>query len=176
MLNQGNQKIGSTFLRPILILSGILLVLWLIALQQTDSKEQEEPLTAESQQRLDSLRIILGTTDTVAREEKEPDLFSNALPVFLVLVVFISALWLWSKKAKAPQQIQGSILAEQIIGPGQSIKAVKFAGEVYILGVTHQSITVLKTLSEIEWTSLPEMSTTSEPSAFSKLFKKETES
>ncbi len=176
MLNQGSQKIGSTFLRPILILSAILLVLWLIALQQTDSKDQEDSVSVETQQRLDSLRILLGTTDVVARQEKEPDLFSNALPVFIVLVVLITGLWLWTKKNKIPQQIEGSILAEQIIGPGQSIKAVKFAGEIYILGVTHQSITVLKTLAEQDWANLPERSKSSEPSAFSKFFKKETES
>lgn len=175
MLNQGNQKIGSSFLRPILILSGILLVLWLIALQQTDSKEPEVPLTNEEQLRLDSLRALMGFIPGTTREEKEPDLFANALPIFLVLVVSITGLWLWSKKNKAPQQVQGTVLAEQFIGPGQTIKAVKFAGEIYILGVTPQTITLLKTIAEHEWSNLPELSKAVAPSAFSKLFKKETE-
>lgn len=142
--------VNSTYLRPILILSGILLVLWLLTLQQSNP-EKPESLTEQQQQRLDSLRVLMGTNGIETLPKEESNLFQNALPVFLILFVALIALWYWSKKKGITPENNGKILAELQLGPGQHVKAIQFAGEVHLLGITAHQINTIKTISIKQW-------------------------
>jgi flagellar biogenesis protein FliO len=175
-MNFQNLPVNSTYLKPVLWLSGILLVLWIITIQQADSNEAEKPVTAEQQVRLDSLRMMMGTYGTEAQPEKQTSLFQNALPVFVLLLIVLTGLWFWSKKNGVAVSPQGKVLSELSIGPNQWIKAVHFGGEVHVLGLTVHSVTPIKSMSMVDWETqnvLQEHPQSS--SVFAKVLKKETE-
>lgn len=154
MANQRNWFAGqsSGALKPILILSAILLILWLITLSQSGNDSTPEAITTEQEARLDSLRSILGTQKKgEVQSQKDVNLFENAFPVFLLLMILIIGLWWWSRKSQPQKSTQANVLQTIEIGPGQHIKAVQVGEEVLLLGVTVQSIQLLKSMKKEEW-------------------------
>lgn len=147
-ISMGTSK---SVVKPILILSAILLVLWIITLSQSgDSNPQ--PISMEEQSRIgDSLRIRLGISENQTIEHKSDNLFGNALPVFLILIFGIAGLWWWNQKKNPPENVISNVVAEQEIGPGQFIKVVSLGDEYLVIGVTPQSINLLKSVSKQDW-------------------------
>ncbi len=140
---------SNTVLKPVLLLSVILLLLWMFTLSQTDHSEQET-ISTEQQARLDSLRVVLGTTES-APQRVEDNLFGNAFPVFLILILAIGVIWWWNQKKQTPENVLTNVVAEQEIGPGQFIKVVSLGDDYLVLGVTSQQINLLKTVSKHDW-------------------------
>lgn len=151
-MNQRNlfQGQSGNVLRPILILSAILLLLWFITMSQSGS-DVNTVVSVEDQVRIDSLRMIMGNTDVKDQALRDSDFSGNALPVFLILAVLIGGLWWWSSKNKPKANVITNVVAEQEIGPGQFIKVVSLGEDYLILGVTPQQINLLKTIPKAEW-------------------------
>ncbi|TNE73638.1 hypothetical protein EP331_03790 [bacterium] len=142
---------SKSVLKPVLILSAILLVLWMITLSQSGDNTSQEQTTVEEQARIDSLRLILGTTESRTVEKKGDNLFNSAFPVFLLLILGIAGVWWWSQKKGTPANVISNVVAEQEIGPGQFIKIVSLGDEYLVLGVTPQSVNLLKSISKQDW-------------------------
>lgn len=161
---------SNTVLKPVLLLSAILLLLWMFTLSQTDNSEQE-PISTEQQARLDSLRVVLGTSES-APQRVEDNLFGNAFPVFLILILAIAAIWWWNQKKQTSESIITNVVAEQEIGPGQFIKVVSLGDEYLVLGVTSQQINLLKTISKHDWNPTELQKGKSPSSLFSKILER----
>src|SRR5690606_35608269 len=128
----------------------ILLLLWMMTMSQTGS-DVSTPISTEDQLRVDSLRFLLGTTETGSQNVADSDMCGNAFPVFLLLLVLIDAVWRWSSRQHSKASVLTNVVAEQEIGPGQFIKVVSLGDEYLVLGVTPTAINLLKAMPKSEW-------------------------
>lgn len=130
----------------------ILLVLWLVTMYQSDESIQTQTYSAEEQAKLDTLRRMLGREEIEMKEGGEEGFFSKALVVFIILSGGIIIIWyLFKDKTAEANASFVTVIVEQEIGAGQWLKVVKYQHEYWVLGVTLQTVTLLKTLSEEEW-------------------------
>jgi flagellar biogenesis protein FliO len=161
---------SNTVLKPVLLLSAILLILWMFTLSQSDNSEQEI-ISSEQQARLDSLRVVLGTSES-APQRVEDNLFGNAFPVFLILIAGIGLIWWWNQKKQTPENVLTNVVAEQEIGPAQFIKVVSLGDEYLVLGVTSHQINLLKTISKQDWNPTELQKVKQPTSLFSKMMER----
>ena len=161
--------------KPAIYLSMLLLVVWVFIMAQSQGTESSQPVSVEQQARIDSLRLALGKDIQPIREADEPDILGKAFPVFLVMVAVIGGIWFWNRKRggegkkKTPSLFE--IIAEQDLGPGQSIKIVTYKNHVWVLGVTSTGISLIKELppDELDRNLHIEKSEVQNPNNFARL-------
>jgi flagellar biogenesis protein FliO len=140
------------FLKLIISFSFVLLVIWAFALIQADRPEPEKELTPREQARLDSVRSILGRENIQMQQPQEYDFGSKALVVVFVLGGGLAIAW-WYLRKQDPgkQQDWITVLGEQSIDDQNTIKALKFQDEVWIVAVTPNGMNLLKTIPAEEF-------------------------
>ena len=149
------------FIKLVVSVSLGLLVLWVFVMAQTERSGQE-PVAAEEQYRLDSLRQALGTEGQQPTQQTSEGrgMFFNAFTTFLVLVGLIGVLWWWfsrkSESAGLSSVNTGSgtvanVVATQQIGVGQEIKIIEINDEYWVLGTSGQSVNLLHRYKKSEW-------------------------
>ncbi len=162
----GNRK----FIGTVISLAFTLLVVWIFVMA-TMSNNSPAPLNPADQMRLDSLRTALGRTAPAIHHNAAPNLFYNAIPAFLVLMLMLGALWYWNKRRAKPHHDHlFTVMGEQQLAPGQTIKIIAFNDEYWVIGLTGNNMTLLSKLSKEEWTPPGNGKASPPDSAFSRLF------
>jgi flagellar biogenesis protein FliO len=93
-------------------------------------------------------------TGEITRAEKDSDsgMFGNAFVTFLFLIVLLAGIWYWSDRNNGRLEPgMNRILGTQTLGEGVSLKIIKINQEVWVLGVTSQSVKLLHRYNENEW-------------------------
>lgn len=130
--------------RSAIAFGAILLVIWVWVISQSSSTSST-PYTTEERARVDSLRKVLNKDALPIAAEDEPNLFSNAFPVFVLLGGSLLVLWWWFGR-KSPE-LQGGFaktLAVQEVQPGYSIAVVEMLDELWIMGMAGNSMELLE--------------------------------
>lgn len=161
----GNKK----FIGTVISLAFTLLVVWIFVIA-TMNNDSTTSLSASDQTRLDSLRTVLGQTGAAAHTNSSPNLLYNALPAFLFLLLLLGGLWWWNRRKAKPGEQLFSIIGEQQLAPGQTIKIIAFQDEYWVIGITGNNMTLLSKMNKEEW-SPPDSQTTNMPAgSFSNIF------
>lgn len=138
------------FVGTVVSLAFTLLVVWIFVMA-TMNNNSTSSLSPADQMRMDSLRTVLGRT-AAAHNSANPNLFYNALPAFLFLLLLLGGVWLWNRRKDKPSDQQlFSVVGEQQLAPGQTIKIVAFQNEYWVLGISGNNMTLLSRLSKDEW-------------------------
>ncbi len=142
----------------VISLAVVMLVLWLFVVSRMDYQSNDAPdpnTTAASQERIDSVRVMMGRTDTVVVEEdRSSNIFFNALTTFVVLLILLGGVWLWSRKKLGSSTTKGTYfrdIGEHAIGPGQQLKVIEINNEIWVLGVGADSVTLLHRYPKDQW-------------------------
>lgn len=140
------------FLKLIISFSFVLLVIWAFALIQADRPEPQKELTQREQARLDSVRSILGRENIQMQQPEEYDFGSKALLVVFVLGGGLAIAWWYLRKQNPAEQKNWiTVLGEQSIDSQNTIKALQFQDEVWILAVSANGMNLLKTIPADEF-------------------------
>lgn len=140
------------FLKLIISFSFVLLVIWAFALIQADRPEPQEELSPKEQARLDSVRSILGRENIQMQQPDDYDFGSKALLVVLVLGGGLAIAWWYLRKQTPAEQNKWiTVLGEQSIDAQNTIKALKFQDEVWIVAVSANGMNLLKTIPAEEF-------------------------
>jgi flagellar biogenesis protein FliO len=85
--------------------------------------------------------------------QESPNIFMNAFTTFLVLLVLLAGVWLWSRK-RTPAVRQGAFreYGSHSLGYGAQVRIVEISNEVWVLGVTANSVNLLHRYAKEEWT------------------------
>ncbi len=162
----GNNK---KFIGTVISLAFTLLVVWIFVMA-TMNNDTTTSLNAADQLRMDSLRMVLGRTSVAAQSSSSPNLFYNALPAFLFLVLLLGALWVWNRRKAKPGDQLFNVVGEQQIAPGQTIKIISFQEEYWVIGVTGSNMTLLSKLKKDEWLPPGPQNGSPPSSSFSRIF------
>lgn len=179
------EKLSTLSVRPtkvlkiVIGLSVVLLLMWLVILSQvnyTEGNYSDHSDTA--QQQADSVVAGDSLSTTAAQrkysDDSSTDVFSNGLLTFFVLLVILGGIWLWlQQKESSVSRTKQRELGSQILGEGAQIKIIRINKEIWVLGVTSNSVNLLHRYSEEEWTEkISEEESTKTP-IFQKLFRSE---
>jgi len=142
-------------LKIVIGFSVVLLVMWLFMISRMDYSGSVDPQNEVAQARADSIRTLIGQQAPASSniEDDSPDIFMNAFTTFLVLIVILGGIWLWSRNrtqsgdTPASREIDGHML-----GQGAQLKIVEINDEVWVLGVTSDSVNLLHRYPKNEWT------------------------
>lgn len=143
-------------LKIVISISVVLLVMWLFLVSKMDYGNTSEPRYPAVEQQADSMRTLLERESagrTAAMEDSSPNMFSNAFITFLVLMTLLGFAWLWVRKKSPAETKQQNFqqLLSQGLGQGAELKIVKLNGEIWVLGVTANAVTLLHRYPEEEW-------------------------
>ncbi len=154
-------KQPKTILKIVISVSIGLLVLWifLVSKMELPTERNSVLVTADSTQSINALRSdLLGDsreTPTIAQAEAEqPPMFQNAFTTFLVMVTILGGVWLWVSRKKKTVNVseqQISEITQHVIGQGVQLKIVEINDEVWVLGVTSNSVNLLHRYPKSEW-------------------------
>ncbi len=162
-------------LKIVLGLAVVLLLMWLFTLSHIDynqGPDAEEYI--QSQAQTDS--AVVGASSDDAREIKsygEPSgIFTNGLITFLVLLVVLIMVWFWvDRKQSGSTAGNQRELASQVLGEGAQLKIIRMNEEVWVLGVTSESVNLLHRYPENEWKEKMPKKESGGSDVFGKLFK-----
>lgn len=151
LLNPGGNN--KKFIGTVVSLAFTLLVVWIFVMATMNNNTSTSSLSPADQMRLDSLRTALGRTGAAAAHTSaSPNLFYNALPAFLFLLLLLGGVWLWNRRKEKPSDQQlFSVVGEQQLAPGQTIKIIAFQNEYWVIGVTGNNMTLLSRIDKEEW-------------------------
>lgn len=153
------ERLPKKLLGSVLILSGILLVLWLLVVAKSEygdkQRVSETRIKTEAAQ-VDSLGEGAGRlqpVDTVSpkSESSSSGIFGGAVTVFIILVVMLGAAFLWSRKSDTLYSTYFKEVGRHQLGMDQELIVLEVNGEVWILGRTSQSISLLFKCDEENW-------------------------
>lgn len=159
-------------LKIVIGFSVVLLVMWLFLISRMDYTGSVDPQNEVAQARADSIRTLIGQQSPASSgmEEDSPDIFMNAFTTFLVLIVILGGVWFWSRNRTKSGDIQASREIDgHILGQGAQLKIVEINEEIWVLGVTSDTVNLLHRYPKDEWNESleePEM----DQSSFYKLF------
>ncbi|MGD8428703.1 MAG: flagellar biosynthetic protein FliO [Balneolaceae bacterium] len=142
------------------------LLIWMLVVLQAGTSGRT--VVVDQSGRLDSLRVSLNKSAgdslskssnlsnlAVAPREKSSAPFSNALPVFLILLAAIGGLWYWIKRgnASSDSKTDGVFLpvGTQEVVAGQQISVIKMNDEFWVLGTCSSGMALLHRYSEEDW-------------------------
>ena len=177
----GSSADPKQILKFVLGFAAVMLVLWLVMVSQMDFDSTGSASTPEEQMRADSLRSAISQTDGVPRsqsdasEEESPNIFFNALTTFLVLITILGLVWVWSRSKGRPAERSASLFKEidgQNLGLGSQLKVIEINNEVWVMGVSDGSVSLLHRYDKDDWAGKIEPSEPVE-SNFYKMFKGE---
>ena len=167
----------SRILKIVLGLALVLLLMWLFTLSHIDYNqraESEEYIKTASE--ADSTQIITGNREDRAKEVQSYDqssgVFMNGLITFLVLLFVLIIVWFWvdrkeSVRSKGPERS----LSSQSLGEGATLRIIRINEEIWILGVTSNTVNLLHRYPESDWKENLQGEDVEEDNMFRKLFK-----
>jgi flagellar biogenesis protein FliO len=172
-LPQGNPK---KTLRMVLMVSMVMLALWLLMVQRIDSGNQPEVSDPETSERLESVRSLRGVSDDQPAEvtERGNTMMPGAMSTFLVLSGILLLVWFWvrSKPGDHTPQEQFHQIASHVLGTGgQHLSVLEINGEMWVLGVTSASVTLLHRYPKDAWITPPSSPLPPPSSSFKDLLK-----
>lgn len=174
---------GSTdpkqILKFVLGFAAVMLVLWLVMVSQMDFSGSGDPATPEDRMRADSLRSAISQNDgpiqSAESGEESPDIFFNALTTFLILITLLGLVWIWSRsKGNSPERNTNMFneLGGQMLGQGTQLKVIEINNEIWVMGVSEGSVSLLHRYAKEDWAGKIEPDEPIE-SSFYKMFKGE---
>lgn len=163
LLNQSSKQ-PKTILRIVISISIGLLVLWIFLVSKMDVPSQRDSVLvkADTSTSITELRSnLLGENQSpqsssqgrAAVTDEEP-LFQNAFTTFFIMVVVLGSIWLWTikkKKNKVNSDQDIKDISKHVIGQGVQLKILEINEEVWVLGVTSNSINLLHRYQKNEW-------------------------
>jgi len=170
-------------LKGVLAFAVVMLVLWIFMISRMDFRGGTETDPTVENQRTDSLRNAITQNDGITRpqqraESESPNIFFNAFTTFMVLIGLLAMVWLWSrsKEKSGTTRRSGGLndMGGQMLGQGAQMKIIEINNEVWVMGITQNSVNLLHRYTKDEW--VEEVETADEPSAgknFYQLFKGE---
>ncbi|MDG5766737.1 flagellar biosynthetic protein FliO [Balneolales bacterium ANBcel1] len=141
----------------VISISVVLLVLWLIVVSRMDYSSSGRPDPAadpSTQERRDSVRVMMGKSDTAfVDEDRSTGLFFNAFTTFIVLMVLLAGVWFWSRRKTGDTKTSGFLkdIGEHTVGAGHQIKVIEINNEIWVLGVSAESVTLLHRYPKEKW-------------------------
>lgn len=187
-LRKSNKK-PKTILRIIISVSVGLLVLWIFLVSKMDLPSQRESVLVKadtSQSIIEIRNNILGdnkssnkTNSTIEAATKQEPIFQNPFTVFFVMITILGSIWLWSTKKKNnivsyDQDIKD--ISQHVICQGVQLNVCEINEEIWVLGVTTNSIKLLHKYQKNEWNqsnisdSTPEQISSTDFNSMFKLF------
>ncbi len=158
------------FVGTVISLAFTLLVVWIFVMA-TMNNNSTSSLSPGDQMRMDSLRTVLGRSGAAAHSSANPNLFYNALPAFLFLLLLLGGVWLWNRRREKPGDQQlFLVVGEQQLAPGQTIKIIAFQNEYWVIGITGSNMTLLSRLNKDEWSPPDPKDLNSFSNSFSNIF------
>lgn len=162
-------------LKIVIGLAFVLLLMWVLTLSHIDSgSDPSASETIATQQVSDSLQ----TTDSSQKSlipgkssDETSGMLSSGLVTFFVLVIVLGGIWFWvDKKGGGHGTAEQREIDSEMLAQGATMKILKVNNEVWVLGVTSQSVDLLHRYPQEEWTeSMPDPEAGSDH--FAKLFK-----
>lgn len=162
-------------LKVVLGLSCVLLLMWLLTLSRFGSaKKNDSPGFVSDKQMVDTLATTKSAKDpsvpTISNGGSS-DMFANGVVIFVLLMAILILVWFWAggKQATGSGHFQREI-GSQVLGEGAQIKIITINDEVWVLGVTSESVNLLHRYSKGEWVE-PKVETENDINSFAKLLK-----
>jgi flagellar biogenesis protein FliO len=165
-------------LKIVLGLAFILLLMWLFTLSHVDYNQgpgAEEYIASQAQ--TDSAEVI----STKGQEEQAKEIqsyeqssgvFTNGLITFLVLLVVLIMVWFWvDRKQSGHAKNRGRELDSQVLGEGAKLKIIQINEEVWVVGVTSNTVNLLHRYPQEEWKEETHEQDSENKDLFGKLFK-----
>lgn len=157
-------KKPKSVLRIVLSISIVLLVFWLFLVSRMDidtrrnSKLVLTPTDSAATQSITQnlLNPSQASAQNKPAEEAQQEsipLFQHAFTTFVVLMVVMGGVWLWTRK-KIPHSNTVNVvtnIAEHSLGQGAQLKIIEINNEVWVLGLTTGALTLLHRYSQDEW-------------------------
>lgn len=161
-------------LKTVLIFSAVLLVMWLLMVSQMETGNP--PVTSGdsiTQARADSIRTVLSQTDQGRyADDRSGSIFMNAITTFLVLIAILGVVWLWSRsKPQTKNQKEFQELGSQVLGQNAQLKILEINNEIWVIGVTANSVNLLHRYNKEEWISKPVDHSSTKESSFYQILK-----
>lgn len=165
-------------LKIVIGLSLVLLLMWLFTLSRIDQRgEQGSSIIASGKQ--DNTAVIKDKAASESQgvgpygESGSGDMFSGGLLTFGVLLVILMGVWYWldRKEAGSARDVQREI-GSHILGERAQLKILQINGEVWVLGVTAETVNLLHRYPKSEWTETNPDELKAEGDKFSKIFRK----
>ena len=163
LLNQSSKQ-PKLILRIVISVSIGLLVIWIFLVSKMDVPSQRDSILvkADTSESITDLRSnLLGEIQSPKQSTqegtvvtKEEPLFENALTTFFIMIVVLGSIWLWTLKKKKhtiKQDQDIKDISQHVIGQGVQIKILEINEEMWILGVTSNSINLLHRYKKNEW-------------------------
>lgn len=144
-------------LKIVLTLSMLLLVIWLFMVSRMELSGPENSASPASIERADSIRTAINGNRPdreIVRSENEPNIFMNAVTTFVVMISILVVVWFLIQKKASKSSDQLPLfreMGEQPIGSGSQLKVVEVNGEIWVLGLTSGSVTLLHRYQSDEW-------------------------
>jgi len=161
LLNHSTKK-PKAVLRIVISVSIGLLVLWIFLVSRMELPGQRDSVLVSAsdstQQMLDVKKELLGEQDATPgvfeSSTEQPPMFQNAFTTFMVMVTMLGGLWAWSMRKKkrvpdTPQDIKE--IAQHVIGQGVQLKVIELNEEVWVLGVSANSVNLLHRYPKKDW-------------------------
>jgi len=157
----GSSADPKQILKFVLGFAAVMLVLWLVMVSQMDFNGTGSASTPEEQMRADSLRSAINQNDGVpksqsfASEKESPNIFFNALTTFLVLITILGLVWVWSRSKNGTPDRSADMFKEiggQNLGPGSQLKVIEINNEIWVVGVSEGSVSLLHRYDKDDWT------------------------
>lgn len=137
----------------VISMSVVLLILWLFMVSRMDYQSAPEA-DPPSTERRDSVRVMMGKSDTgFVAEERSSSIFFNAFTTFVVLIIILAGVWFWVRR-KSSYGSTGRLFKEygqQAIGPGHQLKVMEVNNEIWVLGISTDSVSLLHRYPKEQW-------------------------
>lgn len=156
ILNQSTRK-PQSILKIVLGIAVIMLVMWMFLISKMEVSGQSSP-AVEGVAQTESIRSSLLQQEqpekVTVRESDSPDMFSKALPTFIVMMIILGGIWIWAKKKGKGTGTQGDVrdIGNYVLGQGSQLKFVEINHEVWVLAITAGSVDLLHRVPKAEWT------------------------
>jgi flagellar biogenesis protein FliO len=95
------------------------------------------------------------TPSSNASLDEPPKVFQSAIVTFLVMVTLLGGIWVWSKRKSTSSEKPDIVadIGQHLLGQGVQLKIVEINNEIWVLGLSASSLTLLHRYSKNEWQS-----------------------
>ncbi len=144
-------------LKIVLSFSIVMLFLWLLMVSRMDYGTGEdahsETVRTESENTLRSITGIREQSGSPGGDRSSPNIFMNALTTFLVMGTILAVIWLWSRSRSGDKVPSNRFrdLGEHHLGHDKSLKVVEINNEIWVLGLSSGTVSLLHRYSADEW-------------------------
>lgn len=170
----------SKILKIVLGLAVVLLLMWLFTLSHIDynqGPDAKDYIKRKAQD--DSTEQVISSgakkeseTEKIQSYEQSSGVFTNGLITFLVLLVVLIMVWFWvDRKQSGGAKSRGRELDSQLLGEGAKLKIIQINEEVWVVGVTANSVNLLHRYSKEDWKEKNQEQDSENNDLFRKLFK-----